>query len=296
MSVCAARVVAHAKINLALRVLAREASGYHSIETIFARLAMGDLVTVRVHHDGARTIDCSGEWSGAVGPGEENLAYRAAVAFADTVGWPPGFSIEIEKRIPVGGGLGGGSADAGAVLRALAALAPRPVPVSTLLALAASLGSDVPYLTTTAPLAIGWGRGERLLELPPLPERAVVLVIPSFAVSTREAYEWVSAARGEHGPAPQSVPATRLGSWEGIAALAENDFEGPVAARHPELHQLLGALRGAGALIARLSGSGSTVYGIFSAPPPLDALRRSVSGTVVETHTLARISEVELLR
>ena len=114
-----------------------------------------------------------------LGPVEWNLAWRAAVAFADATGWPNDFAIEIQKRIPVAGGLGGGSADAAAVLRCLNALAPAPLSRDELLAIAAPLGADVPFLTMEAPLALAWGRGERLLALDPLPSRAVTLVVLS---------------------------------------------------------------------------------------------------------------------
>src|SRR5688572_27908453 len=162
-----ARVRAQAKVNLILRILAREASGYHGLETLFARLDLADEVTVRVGARG-RAVDCRGA---DVGPPEANLALRAGEAFAEAAGWPAGFAVEIEKHIPVGGGLGGGSADAGAVLRALNALAPAPIPRETLLAIAGRLGADVPFLTDDAPLALAWGRGERMLALPALPPR-----------------------------------------------------------------------------------------------------------------------------
>src|SRR6185437_13862256 len=109
MSGRVARVAAHAKLNLFLRVLSREQDGYHSIETLFARIALADAVTVRVE-GAARTIDCG---LANVGPPEQNLAFRAAEAFRAARGWPRGFHIEIAKRIPVGGGLGGGRADPG---------------------------------------------------------------------------------------------------------------------------------------------------------------------------------------
>jgi 4-diphosphocytidyl-2-C-methyl-D-erythritol kinase len=288
----AARVVAHAKINLTLRVLAREDGGFHTIETVFARIALGDLVTVRSVASG-RSLECSGA---DTGPLERNLAYRAALAFADATGWPSGFAITLEKRIPVGGGLGGGSADAGAVLRALAALSPRPVPEHELLRIAASLGSDVPFLATNAPLALAWGRGERMLALPSLPERDVALVNPGFAVSTAEAYSWLAAdaaERGGHPPVPRLLSLADFASWDAIVPITENDFEPAIARRHPEITRTIAALRASGAAIARMSGSGSTLYGIFASRPDPAALSHAISGEVVMTHTLAALSPVE---
>lgn len=299
----AARVRAHAKINLILRVLAREESGFHTLETLFARLAIGDVVTVRIT-DNSRSVDCDPP---IPGPPEQNLAWRAAVAFAESVGWPQGFAIEIEKRIPVGGGLGGGSADAGAVLRALAALSPNQVREAELLSIASSLGSDVPFLTTAAPLALAWGRGERMLALPPLPERDVLLVIPSFSVSTAAAYSWLAASRAASttaaprpprtssfraSPTPQLLSLADLATWPSVASLATNDFEPAVTAHHPELSTALASLRDSGASIALLSGSGSTLFGIFDSPIEgfhLPAAR------VVHTRTLATVSPVEML-
>jgi 4-diphosphocytidyl-2-C-methyl-D-erythritol kinase len=286
-----ARVLAHAKINLILRVLAREASGFHTLETLFARLAIGDVVTVRVT-DSGRSVDCD---PAIPGHPEHNLAWRAAMAFSDAFGWPRGFAIEIEKRIPVGGGLGGGSADAGAVLRALAALSPNQVRETDLLAIASALGSDVPYLTTNAPLALAWGRGERLLALPPLPERAVLLVLPSFSVSTAAAYSWLAESRASStstAPSPQFLSLADLATWHSVAALAANDFEPAVTAHHPEIATALSALRASGAAISLMSGSGSTSFGIFESPPKDVPLPPAARG--VRTWTLAAISPVEV--
>jgi 4-diphosphocytidyl-2-C-methyl-D-erythritol kinase len=294
-----ARVTAHAKINLGLRVLAREQSGFHSIETIFARIAIGDAVTVHVRESG-RVVECR---DAETGPMEHNLAYRAAMTFAETIGWPAGFAIEIDKRVPVGGGLGGGSADAGAVLRALAALSPRPVPDDVLLRLGSTIGSDVPFLTSAAPLALAWSRGERMLALPPLPERHVALVVPSFAIATKDAYAWVSADRatgasqGGHTPVPHVFDLGHLSSWEALAPFTGNDFEEPVARRHPEVREIIQGLRRRGASIARMSGSGSTIYGVFEERPNADELARALPGQpghVMLTHTLSRVPAVEL--
>src|SRR5689334_6916409 len=184
-----ARTVAQAKVNLFLRVLAREASGYHQLETLFCRLDLGDDVTIRTTTAG-RSLDCAGAVMPpeGLGPTELNLAWRAAVAYHEATGWPNAWAIEIQKSIPVGGGLGGGSADAGAVLRCLNALAPTPIGSRELLALAAPLGADVSFLATDAPLALAWGRGERMLTLPALPPRSVALVRFPFGVATRDAY------------------------------------------------------------------------------------------------------------
>src|SRR5260221_354935 len=122
-----ARTAAQGKINLRLRILSRDAAGHHQLETVFQRIDLADDVTVRIGGT-SRTLDCSGETipEAGLGPDEQNLAYRAATLYHEATGWPDTFAIEIVKRLPVGGGLGGGSADAGAVLRILDAMSPRP--------------------------------------------------------------------------------------------------------------------------------------------------------------------------
>lgn len=257
-----AHVEAQAKVNLLLRVLAREASGYHSIETVFLRLELADAVRVRVTE--GRALDCVGAAMpvDGLGPTERNLAYRAAIAYADATGWPTGFAIEVEKRIPVGGGLGGGSADAGAVLRALDAMAPHPLG-PRLVEIAVTLGADVPFLALDRPMALGWGHGERLFPLRVLPPRPVALVLPGFPVSTAEAYGWVSGDRGEYTPASDIIEPATLATWDRLRAVASNDFEPVVVRRHPSIATLVRSLKDDGALVAMLSGSGSTVFGVF---------------------------------
>lgn len=288
----AGRVDAQAKVNLLLRILAREQSGYHSLETIFLRLELCDGVHVRAT-DRGRTIDCGGPaWpSTGVGRPEENLAYRAAAAYSEAAGWPAGFAIEIDKHIPVGGGLGGGSADAGAVLRVLETLSPRPLG-RTILTLAAALGADVPFLTSTEAMALGWSRGERLFPLVALPARPVAIVIPTFAVPTRSAYEWLAATRHRYVPQPWTFAPADLASWHGAARIAANDFEPVVDARHPEIGRSIDALRESGASIAMLSGSGSTVFGVFDADPDAARLARATGMTVTVTRTAVAVAVV----
>ena len=292
----AARVTAHGKINLGLRVLARERSGYHSIETVFARVALADRVTVHVGGS-AQVIDCDGPRvpASGFGPPVNNLAFRAALAFRRAAGWPDGFRIRVEKHIPVGGGLGGGSADAGATLRALNALAPRPLAEPELLRLAGTLGADVPFLTSTAPLALAWGRGERLLALSALPERSVVLVVPPFGVSTADAYGWLAASRDADMPVPALRSLHDLTSWDALSRWSVNDLEPVVAARHPRLSEIAGALRHAGARMARMSGSGSVVFGVFDAPPDAAELPLAAGEEAVSTRTVACVAPAEMV-
>lgn len=299
-----ARVVAQAKVNLFLRILAREASGWHQIETLFCRLALGDLVTVR-DGGGGRSLDVAGEAlpPAGLGPVERNLAWRAAVAFAEAARWPGGFAIEIDKRIPVGGGLGGGSADAGAVLRALNALAPSPLAAEALQVIAASLGADVPFLTQeSSPLALGWGRGERLLPLPPLPSRPCRLFVFPFGVPTAEAYGWL-ATEGGVPPAAGTLSLDALGSWPAVEALLHNDFEVVVRPRYPAIDRVLGARGlphpGGRTWPLLMSGSGATVVSLAPWHPGAEGAEPVADDGadaphVVETATATRVEPVLL--
>jgi 4-diphosphocytidyl-2-C-methyl-D-erythritol kinase len=290
----AVQVLASAKVNLRLRILARETSGYHQLETIFLRLELADVV--RVRRARSNSLDVSGDVNAtAVGPTEKNLAWRAARAYVDASGRHDSWAIELEKHIPIGGGLGGGSADAGAVLRALDAMSPAPLGEARLLAIAARLGADVPFLTTLHPCALGWGRGERLLALQAPPQRHVALLVPAFGVNTADAYSWLSTnPRQAHDDDAEVLDPRNLASWHGIAAVATNDFETVVAAHHPVLAALVERLEQAGCTPAMLSGSGSVVFGVLpdgvSALPPLEA-----PCTTLITRSAMRVERVSVL-
>ena len=288
----AARVRAQAKINLLLRILGRERSGYHHLETVFARLDLSDDIVVRVGVEG-RSLDCGSSELGAV---EDNLAYRAAMAYRQT-GWPDSFAIEIAKRIPVGGGLGGGSADAGAVLRALNALRPEPIPRDALLDLASKLGADVPFLSSDSAMALAWGRGERMLALPPLPPRDVLLLTPPFGISTADAYSWIAEERGDSfDPRAGELTLEMLGDWTSVLTIARNDFETVVMRKQPLIRTLLSALRSCGASLAMLSGSGSTVFGLFDDTCALDLsfFHPALGALPQRTRTASHVEEVYL--
>ncbi|HET9010595.1 MAG TPA: 4-(cytidine 5'-diphospho)-2-C-methyl-D-erythritol kinase [Gemmatimonadaceae bacterium] len=294
----AVQAAAQAKVNLRLRILAREASGFHQLETLLLRLELADTVRVR-RTASARSLDVSGADPSAIGPAERNLAWRAAVAYCDAAGWTDGFAIELEKRIPIGGGLGGGSADAGAVLRAMDAMAAKPIGEAGLLRIAFTLGADVPFLASEHAYALAWGRGERLLALKAPPRRQVVLVGPPFGVSTTEAYGWLAAPRAsavQVGEAVGVLSPARLARWEAILPLAANDFEPVVATRHPAIADLVAQLRAWGAQIAMMSGSGSVVFGVM--PASAEVLVQSEGagrGPALVTHSAVRVEPVVAL-
>ncbi|HXN76167.1 MAG TPA: 4-(cytidine 5'-diphospho)-2-C-methyl-D-erythritol kinase [Gemmatimonadaceae bacterium] len=291
------RALAQAKLNLSLRVLGKEPDGFHSIETVFLRLDLGDDVRLHIRAK-ARTLRCGVMRDR---PQEENLAYRAATLYAEETGWPGGFEIVIKKRIPIGGGLGGGSADAAAVLRILNTLSPNPLETAALLLLAGRLGSDVPFLASDFVMALGWGRGEKLLQLPPLPSRDVQLFFPPFGIDTGEAYSLLDASRSA---VPGTVPeltAEMFGNWESAARRSVNDFEAVIRPKWPTIDALMARGDRYG-LFYRLSGSGSTVFKVpgihtrlvegTAELPPLEVPQ----GTkVIVTRTSESVVPVELL-
>jgi 4-diphosphocytidyl-2-C-methyl-D-erythritol kinase len=291
------RTLAQAKINLSLRILDREPDGFHSIETVFLRLDLGDEVRVHIRAK-ARTLRC-----GVLRdkPQEQNLAYRAAALFAQETGWPGGFEIVIKKRIPIGGGLGGGSADAAAVLRMLNTLSPHPLKADALLDLAGRLGSDVPFLASDFVMALGWGHGERLLELAPLPSRDVQLFFPPFGIDTGEAYALLDASRSAEPRAAPELTAEMFGDWESAAGRSVNDFEAVIRPRWPVIDALLARGERYG-LFYRLSGSGSTVFKVpgihtrhVAGNQNLSPLQVPEGTKVIVTRTAESVVPVELL-
>jgi 4-diphosphocytidyl-2-C-methyl-D-erythritol kinase len=285
-----ARVAAQAKVNLRLKILAREADGYHSIETIFARIDLADEIVVRAGGSG-RSIDCHG--ADDLGPAERNLGYRAALAYSETTGWPDAFAIEITKKIPVGGGLGGGSADAGAVLRALDAMSPHPLG-PRLITLAAELGSDVPFLTIDSPFALGWSRGERLMPLPTLAWHPVVIVTPAKGIATADAYGWAAESRAGFTPTSFIIDSVAVRDWTRMAAIATNDFDSVVFPRFPDLGRAALTMRQHGALISMLAGSGSSVIGVFDALPAAEKALAATGMKGLITRTATSIAPVEV--
>jgi 4-diphosphocytidyl-2-C-methyl-D-erythritol kinase len=267
-------VAAQAKVNLRLRVLAREDTGYHQIETLFLRINLTDTVRVRRTARG-RSLDVSGDVDlSAIGPVEKNLAWRAALAHAEASEWRGGFAIEVEKHIPIGGGLGGGSADAGAVLRAMNAMT--DVPLDTLMGLAARLGADVPFLASESAFALAWGRGDRMLALEPPPSREILLVLPGFAVNTAEAYGWIDAGPPVPGRAmvPRVFGYDELSVWQTLASVSGNDFEWFVGKRHPQIGELVERLACPDTEIAQMTGSGSTVFAVVRPTGSADSVVR----------------------
>jgi 4-diphosphocytidyl-2-C-methyl-D-erythritol kinase len=267
---------APAKVNLFLRILAREESGYHGLETLFCAVSLGDTVTV---HRGAPGIRLAVDGGVDTGPPERNLAVRAAERFHRELGEAAAVHIHLTKHIPSAAGLGGGSSDCAATLRALNALHGEPFDRAALLGMAIELGSDVPFFLCGSPLALAWSRGERLVALPPLPARPVVIAHPGVAMATPDAFRRVAELRLDgYQPRARSIPIERFTDWAGVATLAENDFQPVAAERIPLIAEAVDALRDSGASIALMAGSGSSVFGVFDGEAQRDGAMERLRG------------------
>jgi len=278
---------AHAKANLLLRVLAREADGYHGLETLFCRLELADTLSARRSESGGVTLDVEGA---ELGPPAENLAVRAAQAALLLLRTPFGVALRLVKRIPVGAGLGGGSADAAAALPAVNELAGAVIPRAELFHAAARLGADVAFCLGDANLALAWGHGERMLGLPSLPPAPALIVTPPVAIATPDAYSWLDQARPE---SPRrgalALDISALASWSDIARMAGNDFESVVFARMPAVRAAFEAVAGTGPLLCRMTGSGSSICAVYRSERERDDARMLLGkkhGSAVATRTL----------
>lgn len=250
---------AYAKINLGLRILGRRADGYHELETIFQQISVRDVLTIATQPGGI-VVGCS---DSALPVDRENLAGRAAELLRRHAGITRGCNIQIQKNIPVGAGLGGGSSDAATALMALNQIWEIDWPRERLEPLAAELGSDVPFFLRGG-CALGRGRGEHLepLEIPQ--GWWGVLVYPNLAISTRWVYESAnfSLTKSLKNSKFYSLTgfADRLSDWDLHLA---NDLEPVVFNKYPHLQGLVEGFKRGGAFYARMSGSGSAIFGLF---------------------------------
>lgn len=253
--------LAPGKINLFLRVVGRRPDGFHQLDSVFIPISFHDRIAIELRPARAASIALRCDRAG-LPLDERNLAVRAARAFMSEFSIAAEASIDIHKEIPVGAGLGGGSSDAGAVLRMMAALC-RVEAAERLLELALAIGADVPFFIDPRPARIG-GIGERIAPLGPLPRLDLVLAVPRFEVSTAEIFRAL-APEGWSGPA-NDTDLEALASGAISPALLVNDLAPVAIARYPEIGMLRTALLEAGARGAAMTGSGGAVFGIFAGP------------------------------
>lgn len=255
----AVRVFAPAKINLNLHVIGQRADGFHALQSLVAFADAGDVLTVAA--DDALSLGIEGPFAQGLAGEADNLVLRAAKALAAAIGRQPGARFVLTKNLPVASGIGGGSADAAAALRALAALW-RIAPDGRLEELAASLGSDVPVCVESA---AAWmeGRGERVTHLADLPTTHIVLVNPGVGVATAAVFRGLASKNNPPAP-PLPARFATLDALLGWLALTRNDLETPARAMAPIIGTVLEALSAQGARLARMSGSGATCFAIFA--------------------------------
>jgi len=292
------RCAAPGKINLGLRVVGRRADGYHELVSLFAPLDLGDEVEISVSDSSALEVELELEGASEGIPADAaNLAHRAARAFAEAAGLSCRIELRIDKRLPAGAGLGGGSSDAGAVLRALRELFPGVLDGPRLAELAVGLGADVPFFLDPRPALVS-GIGERIEAVSGLPALPVLLANPGIALSTAEVFQAFAAiqpALTKSAPDRRIPPLSGLAKpgWKfaGVAGLSlENDLE-PVAIRLcPPIARLQRRIRATGAPAVGMSGSGATVFGLYDSAK---AAERALEEAAFEAPIWARVAATQ---
>ncbi|MBR7122165.1 MAG: 4-(cytidine 5'-diphospho)-2-C-methyl-D-erythritol kinase [Oscillospiraceae bacterium] len=251
---------AYAKLNLTLDVLGKRADGYHDLKSVMQTISIRDDVEIDIGTGKPWSLECSKE---GIPTDERNLAWSAAKVFFDALRKEPdGIAIRILKRIPSEAGLGGGSADAAAVLRALNKYYDNPFSILALAELGALVGSDVPFCTVCG-TAMVEGRGERLRKLPNMPDCVFVVCKPDFSSSTPELYQKIDAAAIAKRPDNMAMESALLaGDLGKIAENICNVFDPIVTQDHLELNYIKSIFNSYGSIAQQMTGSGSAVFGI----------------------------------
>jgi 4-diphosphocytidyl-2-C-methyl-D-erythritol kinase len=251
------RALAPAKVNLLLRVGPKRRDGYHELATLIVALDVGDVIGLEAAE--RTTVAAPGL------PGGDTLVRKALDLLVERAGHPGGFAVEIDKRIPVGAGLGGGSADAGVALRLANRLLTTPLDSAALLAIAAQVGSDVPFFAGGHPAVEMRGRGEVVRPLRLHADPVIALAWPGEPLATADVYGAYRTAWSEAGfaRASESIPLAARADLRTLAALIANDLSEVAERLCPASAALRRHLRGRGALAAAVSGSGSAVFGVF---------------------------------
>ena len=252
---------AFAKLNLTLDVLGKRTDGYHDLQSVMQTISVRDDVEIDVGTGKPWVLRCDKE---GIPTDETNLAWKAAKIYLDAAHQDPdGLEIRITKRIPAQAGLGGGSADAAAVLRALNKHYGNPLSILALAELGALVGSDVPFCTVCG-TAMVEGRGERLRKLPDIPDCVFVVCKPDFSVSTPELYRKLDETAVARHPDNRAMESALLaGDLEKVAGLVWNVFDPVVTADHLELNYIKSIMNSYGSLGQQMTGSGSAVFGIL---------------------------------
>ena len=267
---------AFAKINLSLRVSAAREDGFHDVQTLLQAIDLFDRVKCETRR-GPFEILCD---MPGVPTDSRNLVWKAAQLLWDAsgrAGEPQGAIVTLQKHIPMMAGLGGGSSNAAAALIGLRRLWKLRVGDAQVHGLASRLGSDVPFFLVGG-TALGLGRGDELYPLANLPRLWVVLAVPPFGIATPDAYRWLDEARQGGTTVSRGQTGTMVPNLLPNVPFV-NDLEAPVAARHPVIAELKQRLADRGALLAAMSGSGSTVFGVFPSVSAARSAARAVTST-----------------
>jgi len=263
-----------AKINLSLDVLGRLDNGYHEVQMVMQTVSVFDIITVTQIKHG---IEISTNLP-YLPIDENNLAYKAADEFFKYTGIKSGVSIDISKRIPVGAGLAGGSSNASAVLKAMNKLFNAGLSLKELCSIGVKIGADVPYCVLGG-TRLAEGIGEKLSSLPKIPKCSIVLVKPSFSISTKSVYEKIdSCSDYKHPDTKKLIEGLCEGNLDMIADSMGNVLEEVSLSEHPVLSTLKDELRELGAIKAQMSGSGPTVFGIFRTYDEARAAKKALWG------------------
>lgn len=252
---------APAKVNLHLRVFGKRPDGFHAMQTIMLKVGFYDEVHMHVEEGKGIHVDVEGypQLSNT-----DNLIYRACSAYLHQANLQKKITFELKKNIFMAAGLGGGSSDAALVLKMLNRYF-EALPFETLLKIGAQLGSDVPFFLYDTPLGYAYERGEKIIPLKPLVSKSIVLVNPGFGLSTADIYKKLGAAPCNSSVEFKCPPLEKEFTWEELAAAYpfENDLQGVVEREFPVLSQILATLKTGGARFSMMSGSGSTLFGVF---------------------------------
>lgn len=255
-------VSANAKINLYLNITGRREDGYHNIETVMHSVDLRDSVKVSLDNSGKIILTCDKPY---IPTDEKNIAYKAAALFLHETGKKSGVRIEIKKRIPVGGGLGGSSTDGAAVLSALNYLSGNPFSDDELILFSSRLGADVPFCLKKG-AALCSGIGDKITPLPALKNAFAVIVKPPFSLGTKDMYDRFDAFGAEKQPPDISkvTSALKLGDQKLLCKTLYNAFWNAAKQLNPEITRYTSALEQSGAEGVSMSGSGSCVFGLFN--------------------------------
>ena len=281
------RLRAFAKINLCLHVVGRRPDAYHELRTIFQAISLHDTLELSIT-PGTSAIELRLTSNDETLIGPDNLVWRAVDAVRREIGFQGSVSAHLDKKTPVARGLGGGSSDAAAALIGMLRLTGWQVPLPRLMEIAAGLGADVPFFLFGG-RALAVNRGDEIYPLPNGPKQTILVVSPrDIAVSTKDAYEWISAELTKRAKPPKIWGFCAL-CWSRQGAGISNDFEGPVFSRYPRLGEIRDALLERGAADAALAGSGSAVFGVFRNPAQARrAARAFPEDSVFVVETLSR--------